>query len=208
MNKNFWDHVVENGNTYQMGEQKHRIFLLDLLKKIGVVTLLDVGCGTAPLYQIIRDNFEKYQFGYKGVDYSNNMIEVCKKEFPNGRFAVEDARRLKELDNSWHAVVLLHSLDHLDDYEKAIKEAARVASTYVAIVLWRPLTQGENNLNSHNDMDRKEGAWEDTHLQEYAMNNLLTAFKKAKLKLELEYSGEEINEKGQSNRLFLLKKYV
>jgi hypothetical protein len=99
-------------------------------------------------------------------------------------------------------------LDHLDDYQSAINEAARVAKKYVLIVLWRGFTNsGQNNLNDRNDFGRDDGGhWEDTHLQDYSKERLLEAFQKAGLKLEFETSGVEINHEGKNNTLFLLSK--
>ncbi|SRR6266436_4857014 len=206
--KNYWDYIVKDGNTYQMGAQSHRIFLLNLLLTKEVDTILDVGCGTAPIYQLIKTEFLFQLLKYKGVDYSEGMIEVCKKEFPAGNFEVQDARNLKEEDNSWDCVLLLHALDHVDDYKLAISEAARVAKKYVLIVLWRAMTtNGQNNLNSKNSLDRQDGKdWEDTHLQEYAKEKLMEAFKENNLELEFEKNDEEINKEGKTNTLFLLKK--
>jgi ubiquinone/menaquinone biosynthesis C-methylase UbiE len=208
--KSYWDYLVEDGRTYQMGKQIHRIYLLRLLKKLGVKSFLDVGCGTGPLYEILMDsNLREYLpiTEYKGVDYSEGMIKVCEAKFPEGDFEVQDARMLKEDNQSWDAVTLMHCLDHLDDYEAAIKEAARVARKYVVIILWRPLTtSGENNLNNKNNYGREEGEWEDTHLQEYSRERLLNAFSDAGLALELQYNGLDINSGNTSNTLFLLKK--
>lgn len=213
----YWDYLASNGQTYQMGAQSHRLYLLDLLTDKTVRSLLDVGCGTAPIYQLLEfdkikpdakwDVIEKY----KGTDYSEGMIEVCKKEFPDGDFEVEDARALTEKDNSWDAVLLMHVLDHLDNYQAAIKEAARVSKKYVLIVLWRGIKYGtgaENNLNDRNMMGKEEGEepWKDTHLQEYAWVKLQEAFKDAGLKVIKKVDGKVINKEGRYNTLILLQK--
>jgi ubiquinone/menaquinone biosynthesis C-methylase UbiE len=208
--RTYWDHLVEDGRTYQMGSQIHRVFLLDLLKRIGVKSFLDVGCGTGPLYEMLMDApLGKYLSinDYKGVDYADRMIRVCEDRFPKGDFEVQDARFLKEDTTSWDAVVLMHCLDHLDDYQAAIDEASRVAKLYVVVILWRPLTtNGQNNLNDRNSYDRTEGQWEDTYLQEYSEEKLIEAFEKANLELIEEYFGPEVNNETTSNRLYLLKK--
>ena len=65
----YWEHE-DFGVPYQMGPQKHRLYILDKLKELGVVTLLDVGCGTGPIYDLIVnppevegrwDNIHKYK---------------------------------------------------------------------------------------------------------------------------------------------------
>lgn len=207
--RTFWDTF---DSRYQMGEQKHRSYMLDLLKQKGVATLLDDGCGTAPIYELIVnaedgrwDNVTKY----KGTDYSPAMIEICKKEFPAGEFQVEDARDLTELTGSWDCVLLMHALDHLDDYKAAIKEAARVSKKYVCIILWRGFVNEGTNLNDRNMMGKEEGEkpWEDTFLQEYSKEALDEAFKEAGLVVEETAEGEKLNsDHSHYNFLYLLRK--
>lgn len=222
--KNYWDSIVQGNSLYQMGPQSHRIYLLDLLREKGVKSVFDVGCGTGPIWQLIRDDLNetvqggepvesaRWNFKYKGTDYSEGMIESCKFNFPEGDFEVQDARHLLEKDNSWDCVLLMHSLDHLDDYEAAIKEAARVAKKYVLIVLWRGINykdDAQNNLNSKNRYGKDESDpndWEDTHLQDFAWNPLKKAFKDAKLKIALKEDGPEVNKEGRYNTVILLEK--
>jgi SAM-dependent methyltransferase len=213
--KNYWDYLVKDSqgkyhDLYQMGPQSHRLYLLDLLKEKNVKSVLDTGCGTAPIYQLIKNN-PAWDFIYKGTDYSEGMIESCQFNFPDGNFEVQDNRMLKEKDNSWDCVLMMHVLDHLDDYEAAIIEAARVAKKYVLIVLWRGInyTPGAvNNLNNKSRISREEGEpdWEDTHLQDYAWEPLAAAFQKAGLVIEQKEEGEVVNKEGRYNTLILLKK--
>lgn len=216
---NYWDYLTQDGKTYQMGAQSHRVYLLDLLKQKGVESILDVGCGTGPIYKLIQDTYDsdkkepayKWNFEYKGTDYSRGMIDVCKKEFPGGDWEVQDARKLKEKDESWDCVLLMHCLDHLDDYESAIKEAARVAKDYVLIVLWRGINYSpgaQNNLNDRNMYGKEEGEepWKDTHLQDFAWEPLQKAFTEAGLTVVEKVDGEEVNKEGRYNTVILLQK--
>jgi len=205
--RTYWEHS-DFEKTYQMGAQKHRIFLMDLLKEKGVKSFLDVGCGTGPLYQMIKDSDGRWNFKYKGTDYSRTMVDTAKREFPEADWEVQDARDLKEGDSSWDAVVIMHCLDHLDDYDKAIEEAARVAKKYVLIVLWRGFVGEYTHLNDRNMYGKEEGEepWEDTYLQEYSRDALFDSFKKHNLNLVKEIFGEEISDPGKYNYLVLLKK--
>ena len=215
--RNFWDSdsVVK---PYQMGPHKHRLYLLTMLDKRLVRSLLDVGCGTAPIYEIIKKCRIDYGYGlrkysikkYKGTDYSEGMIESCKQQFSEGDFEVEDARYLKEKDNSWDCVLLLHTLDHVNDYKAVIKEAARVAKRYVCIVLWRAFADdGQVHINDRNMIDKKEEEepWLDSYLMQFPRELLEKEFKRNKLKIEETAEGEQLNS-GQSkwNFLFLLSK--
>ena len=161
--RTYWDTFED---SYQMGHEKHRDYLLSLMNQKGISSFLDVGCGTGPLYELNQEN--EWVMEYKGTDYSPAMIEIAKKLFPEADWDVQDARDMKEADNSWSAVVLMHVLDHLNDYPAAIKEAARVAQNYVIIILWRAFVDEGVRLNDRNMMGKEEGEkpWEDTYLQE------------------------------------------
>lgn len=206
----YWDTFE---SAYQMGIQKHRVYMLDLLKEKGVESILDVGCGTGPIWGIIKEARErgenKWDFTYLGTDYSWAMIEQAKKSFPEIHWQIEDARHLTLGDSTWDCVLLMHCLDHVDDYKQAIKEAARVSKKYVCIILWRPFVLTGTQLNDRNMMDKKEGEepWKDTYLHEYSREALVEAFDEANLKIVQETYGEEINSNQSSyNYLFLLEK--
>lgn len=207
----YWE-SEDFSRPYQMGEQKHRSYMLDLLKRKGVATLLDDGCGTAPIYQLITENEEGRWDNitkYKGTDYSRTMIETCKEQFPHGDFEVQDARDLMENDDTWDCVLLMHALDHLDNYQAAIKEAARVSNKYVCIILWRGFVNDGTNLNPRNRYGKEEGEpdWQDTYLQEYSQESLDKAFKQAGLVVEEVAEGELLNsDQSHYNFLYLLRK--
>jgi len=202
--KFFWE-SEEFELPYQHGPHPHRLYILNLLKNKEVKTLLDVGCGTGPLYILNKD----FGLDYKGVDYSRTMIETAKREFPEGDFEVQDMRHLKEKDNSWDCVVLMHALDHVDDYKAAIKEAARVAKSYVCIILWRKFAVEGTFIREDWSYSTPKGQekWEQPHyLQEYSMDALFTAFREAGLKVEeMEVGGALNGSYSRYNSLFLCK---
>ena len=213
--RTYWDTFE---GSYQMGSQRHRVYMLDLLREKGVQSILDVGCGTGPIYELIKNTpqpneedlpiLPRWEFAYKGTDYSPAMIAICKELFLQGDFEVQDARKLTEPPNSWDCVLLMHSLDHLNDYKAAIREAARVAKKYVCIILWRSFVNEGTNLNDRNMYGKQpdEAPWEDTFLQEYSREALETEFKNNNLIIEQTAEGEQINEEGKYNFLYLLKK--
>lgn len=189
--KTYWEHP-DFSKPYQMGPQKHRIYILDKLKEFGVNSLLDIGCGTGPIYDLIInppiegqwDNIQKY----KGTDYSWQMIETAKSLFPYANFEVQDARKMLEPDKSWDCVLLMHCLDHLDDYASAIAEAVRISKKYIVICSWNPFIKEGTNLNNRNDYGKKkdeqgnllpgETPWEDTHFQYYSKEVFIKEFDK------------------------------
>jgi ubiquinone/menaquinone biosynthesis C-methylase UbiE len=206
--RTYWDTWE---GSYQMGIQKHRVYALNLLKREGVESIFEVGAGTGPIWGLIESSNGVWDFEYKGTDYSPAMVAIAKENFPspNISWEVQDARHLTEKDNSWDCVLLIHTLDHLNDYQSAIKEATRVAKKYVCIVLWRPFVQEGTNLNSINMADRtpEEGPWEDTYLQEYSRETLENEFIKNGLVIEENAEGEMINsDESHYNFLWLLRK--
>lgn len=207
--KDYWESITEGNVLYQMGPQSHRVYLLDLLKEKGVKSLLDVGCGSGPIYELIinNENWDNIT-EYKGIDPAPSFIRTCKANFPNGKWEVEDARDLKEEDNSYDCVLLMHALDYVYEYEKAIQEAARVANKYVLIVLWRGVNSNPTAENHLNDVNQSKDGYDYSlaTLQEFAITPLTKAFEDAGLKLLLHTTGEEINKEGKTNTLFLLEK--
>lgn len=210
--RTYWEHS-DFSQPYQMGLEIHRNYILNKLAELEVHTLLDVGCGTGPIYEMLINQDDTHHpwdniIAYKGVDYSRTMIETCKKLFPHGEFAVEDARFLNEASNEWECVLLMHCLDHLDDYQSAIREAVRVSSKYIVICLWRSFINEGTNLNDRNMYGKKEGEepWQDTYLQDYSKDTLAKEFDKYGL-IDIDFQdGSEVNEKGEHNIVWILKK--
>ncbi len=209
--RTYWDQA-DFSQPYQLGPQKHRLYILDKFRELGVVSLLDIGCGHGVLYDLIVNNQEGRWDNihkYKGTDYSWRMVETAKRLFPHGNFEVQDARHMEEPDNTWDCVVLMHCLDHLDDYQSAIKEAVRISKKYICIVLWRGFVAEGTNLNPRNTLGKKEGEepWEDTFLQEYSRDTLIKEFDKYNLEDVDITEGEEVNsDYSKYNFVWVLKK--
>lgn len=206
---------------YQHGPHKHRLFLLDLLAEKQIKSLLDIGCGTGPIYQLLIDGEEgKWDniTKYKGIDYCQRFIEWAQKEYGEKLFELGDARSLKEEDNSWDCVLLMHSLDHIKQYEDVIREATRVTKKYICIILWQDFRlDGEVKINDRNTFGKPkdengqllegEQPWEDTYLMQYAREKLVEEFKKNNLIIVEEVGGDLLNsDQSKFNYLFLLEK--
>jgi SAM-dependent methyltransferase len=99
------------------------------LTSLAPATLLEVGCGNGYYSEVFR----RLCTGiiYFGTDYSDAMIESARKNYPSERFEAADATSLPFTDNSFDIVFNGVSLMHIGDYGLAIREAVRVAKSYV-----------------------------------------------------------------------------
>lgn len=221
----YWTTITNSKDLYQMGGQSHRIYLLDLLcglhndrkREFNVTpirSLLDVGCGTGPIYELLKfdqtkpdskwNSIEKY----KGIDPSDGMIDVCKLHFPEGDWAVDTAEDMLENWNSWDCILYMHALDYVYDVDTAIKEMARVTKQYICIVLWQPLdyTKGATHRLNNSVNGTEKVDWSTARLQHFAWGQLQESFTKYGLKVILKKDDEEINKEGRNNTLILLEK--
>ena len=95
------------------------------LDAIGVgsgMMLLDVACG--PGYVAA----EATKRGAKsiGIDFSADMVDVAREQFPDIRFEVGDAQQLAFTDKSFDSIICSFGLLHLPRPGLALREASRV----------------------------------------------------------------------------------
>ncbi|MDR4509839.1 MAG: class I SAM-dependent methyltransferase [Candidatus Brocadiaceae bacterium] len=89
-------------------------------------TILDIGCGAGRTTLPLKNIGECYT----GIDYSLDMIDVCKKRFPNARFLHADVRNMGIFKDKTFDFVLfsyngLDSISH-EDRVKGLREIRRV----------------------------------------------------------------------------------
>jgi ubiquinone/menaquinone biosynthesis C-methylase UbiE len=88
----------------------------------GGMSILDVACG--PGY--LCDYVQKLSAVPTGVDFSNKMVAIAKRMFPDVSFMHGDAQNLPFSDASFDCVLINFGLLHVADPEQACAEAARV----------------------------------------------------------------------------------
>lgn len=191
----YWQEHGKNG-SYQMGDNPIRSYLIELMKKKGVENLLDIGCGSGPMYELIKEKYPELK--YTGSDYSDTFIDHCSKVFPEATWAVDDMRKLKNFKaDGFDCLLYLHSLDHVGaDWCDAIDEAWRVSNKYVIIVLWRPFAENGINMSSHAD-------YSDSHLVDFHKGSLDSYIENVGFK---KLMGKEMFHGKQYNYIYLLRK--
>lgn len=96
--------------------------------------VLDLGCGNGRVRQIFQD----IDIDYTGVDASEKLIKIARKNYPNARFQVADALSLPFPNNSFDKVYSIAVLHHIPSEElrlQFLKEAKKVLKSEGLLVL-------------------------------------------------------------------------
>ncbi|MBR0281566.1 MAG: class I SAM-dependent methyltransferase [Oscillibacter sp.] len=97
--------------------------ILEELEKEPFETLLDCGCGTAPMLSLLSERYPERR--YTGIDLSPNMIAAARaKGLKNASFVLGDCERLPFADNSFDAVICSQSFHHYPDPQSFFNSAS------------------------------------------------------------------------------------
>ncbi len=86
--------------------------------------ILDIGCGTGQLLNDIANKFENRNLNLLGIDFSEEMISIAKKQNKNAKFIAMDVSNLPDLDEKFDIIVCTHSLPYYKNQVKAISDMA------------------------------------------------------------------------------------
>jgi len=99
--------------------------ILEELKKYSFQNLLDVGCGTGPMIELLTKEYPDRH--YTGLDLTPKMIETANaKDLKNANFVVGDSENLPFSDGSFDAVICANSFHHYPNPQKFFDGVARV----------------------------------------------------------------------------------
>lgn len=98
------------------------------------IAVLDIGCGTGRLYQLLQefqpfDSAQGRGIDYIGLDQSEGQIVMAKQDFPDNKYIVSEMTMLPLEDQKFDFVFCIATLHHLPDVEsrkKALLEMKRV----------------------------------------------------------------------------------
>ena len=102
--------------------------LEDVLRDLPPVRTLDVACGTGFLTRHLRGEVV-------GLDASERMLEIARRQAPNARFEQGDALSLPFEDDAFDRVFTSYFYCHLEDDQRNrfLAEASRVAPELVVV---------------------------------------------------------------------------
>ena len=99
--------------------------ILEELEKEPFDTLLDVGCGTGPMIQLLCEKYPDKH--YTGIDLTPEMIEVAReKNMEDINLVVGDCEKLPFDDNSFDAVICCQSFHHYPNVQDFFDSVYRV----------------------------------------------------------------------------------
>jgi SAM-dependent methyltransferase len=119
-----------NGSRNRFAVELESRLIMEMLNPIPGRRLLDVGCGTAARW------FPWLEKGLDltGLDPSPYMLDMAGEKIRHrGEFYRGFGEDLPFEDNAFHYVTLITSLEYVDDPEKVLREAARVAKDKIFI---------------------------------------------------------------------------
>jgi len=109
----------QQGILYQEHKQRY-----EFIKPLLHGNVLDIACGTGYGAQIIDDTINRYygvDFSQDAIDDANKYNKLEKNEFSQGSIVSIDFK-----DQKFDIVISFETLEHIEDYNKALSEILRV----------------------------------------------------------------------------------
>ena len=101
---------TDEAGVYKMCKKDYPDVLSELEKE-PFETILDCGCGTAPIISLLYKKYPRKH--YTGIDITPKMIDVARSKNLNGaEFVVGDCENLPFEDNSFDAIICCESFHH------------------------------------------------------------------------------------------------
>jgi SAM-dependent methyltransferase len=119
-------------------EGLHREILAKLLQEYLIShnsSVLEAGCGTGLVYRALVPAVISNE-QYTGIDISEKMLMIAKRDYPNGRFLRDDLFNLSFRDNSASVVLCFEVLGHLPEIVTPIHEMIRVSERLIIFTVW------------------------------------------------------------------------
>jgi SAM-dependent methyltransferase len=138
--------VADATESYWAGsahERLHREALADLcaLYLDGPrADMLEVGCGTGRVYGSLVPRVLPNE-RYTGVDVSEEMLAIARRNHPQGRFLKGDGYGLAFDDDAFDVAAAFEVLGHLPDVAPFVRELMRVSRGAALFTIW-PCAEG------------------------------------------------------------------
>jgi len=116
---------TDQAGVYKLCRHDYPPILAEIQREPHFDTLLDAGCGTAPMLSLLTVEYPDKQF--TGLDLTPAMIEVARaKQLPNTRLVVGDCEQMPFDDNTFDIIINSQSLHHYPRPQLFFNSAMRV----------------------------------------------------------------------------------
>jgi len=105
--------------------------LFIVLRGLEWSTALEVGCGEGRVLAVLSKQYPNSSF--QGVDLSEVAVMQARARNPELNISVGNIHALPYNDDSFDMVFVLEVLEHIQDYDAALRELVRVSSKYVVV---------------------------------------------------------------------------
>lgn len=123
----------KNSGIYQMCKQDYPP-ILEELRKEHFETLLDAGCGTAPMIQLLTQEYPDKSF--TGLDLTPEMIAKAKeKNLPNTELVIGDCENLPFESDSFDVIINSQSFHHYPNPQAFFDSVYRVLKKDGCLIL-------------------------------------------------------------------------
>ena len=145
-------------------------------------TVLDVGCGNGITLNVLKKQFDRYEF--YGIDLTKDLIEIAKaRKLENTNFYVEDVKEMFFEDHHFDFVYsercLINILDW-NDQQRALNQIARVLKPngyYLMIEAFSDGLENNNKARKELGLDEIDVAYHNLYFNK---NNFLNFIKTSK----------------------------
>ena len=138
MNGEAYDRLWKNawGDLQHLGpvHRHQRAALVSLVAKLGVRSVLDVGCGSGENLAALVQTMP--HLALSGADVSPQALALAARRVPNARLHELDAQRDK-LDERFDLVIASQVIEHLSDDVAALRNMAAMAERWVLVTTMR-----------------------------------------------------------------------
>jgi len=161
--------------------------------------ILDLGCGNGRFY----DSFVEKEVEYFGVDPSLNLIDIAKKNHPQGNFQVASGDSLPFSGNYFDkvfSIAVLHHIPSLDFRSQFLKESKRVLKDdgYLILTVWNLKEKVDKDFNLLSWFKRRKLDKGDVFLPWYGSDNTyFHCFNLEELVQLVKDSGFEVLDRGE-----------
>ncbi len=149
------------GDMQRLGpvHRRQREELLKLIAKLGVTTVLDVGCGSGDNLAGLAHAFPQMQL--TGADLSPEALAIAARQAPAARLQKLDVQH-EALNERFDLVLSVQVLEHLPDDVSALRNMALMANQYVVATTMRGTMRRSElaigHLRNYTDSDLRNKA--------------------------------------------------